>query len=63
VQRILRALGLVAVISLVVPAIAAAAPTEDLGNEKVTEVMFILIFVIIALLAIVVGLEQRGKGH
>ena len=56
-------MGLAAVISLVVPAIAAAAPTEDLGNEKVTEVMFILIFVIIALLAIVVGLEQRGKGH
>lgn len=62
-QRILRALGLAAVISLVVPAIAAAAPAEDLGNEKVTEAMFILIFVIIALLAIAVGLEQRGKGH
>jgi hypothetical protein len=64
VQRIFRALGLAAILSLAVPAIASAAPTEDLGNEKVTEAMFILIIVIIALLAIAVGFEQRGgKGH
>jgi hypothetical protein len=58
----LRALGLAAVVSLVVPAVAAAAEQKDLGNEKVTEAMFILIIAIIVLLAIAVGWEQRGGG-
>jgi hypothetical protein len=58
----LRALGLAALLSLVVPAVAAAAETKDLGNEKVTEAMFILIIVLIALLALAVGWEQRGGG-
>lgn len=61
VQRILRSLGLAALLSLVVPAVAAAAETENLGEEKVTQAMFVLIFAIIAVLAIAVAFEQRGK--
>jgi hypothetical protein len=60
----LRSLGLAAVLSLVVPALAGAADeTTDLGDEKVTQAMFVLIFVLILLLAIAVAFEQRGKGH
>ena len=63
VQRMLRSFGLAAVLSLVVPAIAGAAEKTDLGEEKVTQAMFVLIFVLILLLGIAVAVEQRGKGH
>jgi len=59
----LRSLGLAAALSLVVPAVAGAAETTDLGDEKVTQAMFVLIFVLIVLLGIAVAFEQRGKGH
>ena len=59
----LRALGLAALVSLAVPAVAGAAQTTDLGNEKVTEAMFILIIALIVLLALAVAWEQRGGGH
>jgi hypothetical protein len=58
----LRSLAAAAVLSLAVPAVAGAATTTDLGNEKVTEAMFILIFALIAILAIAVAWEQRGGG-
>ena len=63
VQRMLRALGLAAVISLALPVVAGAAQKNDLGNEQVTKAMFILIFAVIVILAIAVGWEQRGGGR
>jgi hypothetical protein len=62
VNRILRSLGLAAFLSLLVPAVAGAAETTNLGQEKVTQAMFVLIFVLIVILAIAVALEQR-KNH
>lgn len=58
----LRALGLAALLSLAVPAIASAAETTDLGKERVTEAMFILIIALVVLLALAVAWEQRGGG-
>jgi hypothetical protein len=59
----LRALGLAAVLSLALPMAAGAAAQKDLGNEQVTKAMFILIFALIAILAIAVAWEQRGGGR
>jgi hypothetical protein len=42
---------------------AGAAAQKDLGNEQVTKAMFILIFALIAILAIAVAWEQRGGGR
>jgi hypothetical protein len=63
VQRILRALGLAALLSLAVPAVAGAAETTDLGKENVTAAMFILIIALIVILALAVAWEQRGGGR
>jgi hypothetical protein len=59
----LRSLGFAAILSLVVPAVAGAAEKTDLGEEKVTQAMFVLIIVLVLLLGIAVAFEQRGKGH
>jgi hypothetical protein len=58
----LRSLGLASLLSLLVPAVAGAAETTDLGKEKVTQAMFVLIFALIVILAIAVAIEQR-KDH
>ena len=57
----LRSLGLAAFLSLLVPAVAGAAEKTDLGEEKVTQAMFVLIFALIVILAIAVAVEQRKK--
>ncbi len=57
----LRSLGLGALLTLLVPAAALAAEAE-LGEEKVTHAMFVLIIALIAILAIAVAFEQR-KHH
>ena len=58
----LRSLGLAAFLSLLVPAVAGAAEKTDLGEEKVTQAMFVLIFALIIILGIAVAVEQR-KDH
>ena len=60
----LRSLGLASFLSLLVPAVAGAAEKTKLGDEKVTQAMFVLIIALILILALAVALEQRkGKGH
>jgi hypothetical protein len=60
----LRSLGLASLLSLLVPAVASAAEATNLGEEKVTQAMFILIAVLVLLLALAVALEQRKwKDH
>ena len=58
----LRSLGLASFLSLLAPAVAAAAEKTALGEEKVTQAMFVLIFALIIILGIAVALEQR-KHH
>ncbi len=59
----LRAFLAVLVASLALPSAALAAAEKKVGgNEKVTQAMFVLIFVLIVILAIAVALEQR-KNH
>jgi hypothetical protein len=58
----LRSLGLASLLSLLVPAVASAAGTTNLGNEKVTQAMFVLIIALVVILAIAVAIEQR-KDH
>jgi hypothetical protein len=60
----LRSLGFAALLSLLVPTVAGAAEATDLGEEKVTQAMFVLIIALVVILAIAVAFEQRkGKGH
>jgi hypothetical protein len=65
VNRLLRSLGLASLLSLLVPTVASAAEAVDLGEEKVTQAMFILIIALVVILALAVAFEQRksGKGH
>ena len=58
----LRSLGIASLLSLLAPAVAGAAEKTDLGEEKVTQAMFVLIFALIIILGIAVALEQR-KDH
>ncbi len=58
----LRSLGLASFLSLLVPAVAGAAEKANLGEEKVTQAMFVLIIALIVILGIAVALEQR-KNH
>jgi hypothetical protein len=47
-----------------VPAVAGAAEKTKLGEEKVTQAMFVLIIALVVILALAVAFEQRkGKGH
>ncbi len=64
-NRLLRSLGLASLLSLLVPAVASAAEAVDLGEEKVTQAMFILIIALVIILALAVAFEQRkqGKDH
>ena len=64
-NRLLRSLGLASLLSLLVPTVAGAAEAIDLGEEKVTQAMFILIIALVLILAIAVAFEQRkqGKDH
>ena len=55
----LRSLGIASLLSLLAPAVAGAAEPTDLGEEKVTQAMFVLIFALIIILGIAVALEQR----
>jgi len=65
VNRLLRSLGLASLLSLLVPTVASAAEAVDLGEEKVTQAMFILIIALVLILALAVAFEQRkqGKDH
>jgi hypothetical protein len=65
VNRLLRSLGLASILSLLVPTVASAAEAVDLGEEKVTQAMFILIIALVIILALAVAFEQRkqGKDH
>jgi hypothetical protein len=58
----LRPVGLAALLTLVLPSVAMAAEEAKLGEEKVTQAMFVLIIALIAVLAIAVAFEQR-KHH
>ena len=64
-NRLLRSLGLASILSLLVPTVASAAEAVDLGEEKVTQAMFILIIALVIILALAVAFEQRkqGKDH
>ena len=64
-NRLLRSLGLASLLSLLVPTVASAAEAVDLGEEKVTQAMFILIIALVLILALAVAFEQRkqGKDH
>ena len=64
-NRLLRSLGLASILSLLVPNVASSAEAVDLGEEKVTQAMFILIIALVLILALAVALEQRkqGKDH
>ncbi|MDX6376860.1 MAG: hypothetical protein QOE98_1163 [Gaiellaceae bacterium] len=60
----LRSLGLASLVSLLVPSVAGAAEATKLGEEKVTQAMFVLIIALVLLLALAVALEQRKwKDH
>ncbi len=61
----LRSLGAAALLSLAVPAVAGAAEATELGEEKVTQAMFVLIIALVIILALAVAFEQRkqGKDH
>jgi hypothetical protein len=60
----LRSLGLASLLSLLVPSVAGAAEAAKLGEEKVTQAMFVLIIALVLLLALAVALEQRKwKDH
>lgn len=60
----LRSLGLASLLSLLVPTVAGAAGEANLGEEKVTQAMFVLIIALVVILALAVAFEQRkGKGH
>lgn len=58
----LRSLGIASLLTLLAPAVAGAAEKTDLGEEKVTQAMFVLIFALIIILGIAVAVEQR-KNH
>lgn len=58
----LRSLGIASLLTLLAPAVAGAAEKTDLGEEKVTQAMFVLIFALIIILGIAVAVEQR-KDH
>ena len=62
-NRLLRSLGLASLLSLLVPTVASAAEPIDLGEEKVTQAMFILIIALVLILALAVALEQRKQGE
>ena len=64
-NRLLRSLGLASLLSLLVPTVAGAAEATDLGEEKVTQAMFILIIALVLILGLAVAFEQRkqGKDH
>jgi hypothetical protein len=57
----LRSLGIASLLSLLAPAVAGAAEKTNLGEEKVTQAMFALIFALIIILGIAVAFEQRKK--
>ena len=57
----LRSLGIASLLSLLAPAVAGAAEKTNLGEEKVTQAMFVLIFALIIILGIAVAVEQRKK--
>ena len=60
----LRALSAALIALLAAPAVAAAAETKKVGaDEKVTQAMFVLIFSLIAILAIIAIWEARRGGH
>ena len=62
-MSMLRALVASALALLAVPALAVAAETKKVGaKEDVTTAMFVLIFALIALLAILAAWEARGGG-
>jgi hypothetical protein len=64
VNRLLRSLGIASLLSLLVPTVAGAAEKTNLGEEKVTQAMFVLIIALVVILALAVAFEQRkGKGH
>jgi len=59
----LRALAAAAAALLVAPALAFAAEAKKVGaKENVTVAMFVLIFALIALLAVLAIWEARGGG-
>ncbi len=64
-NRLLRSLALASILSLLVPAVAGAAEATKLGEEKVTQAMFVLIIALVVILAVAVAFEQRkhGKDH
>lgn len=64
-NRLLRSLALASLLSLLVPTVAGAAEATKLGEEKVTQAMFVLIIALIVILAVAVAFEQRkqGKDH
>ena len=60
----IRALGAALIALLIAPAAASAAEAEKIGaNEKVTQAMFVLIFALIAILAIVAIWEAKRGDH
>jgi hypothetical protein len=60
----LRALGAALIALLAAPAVASAAEAKKIGaNEEVTKAMFVLIFALIAILAIIAIWEARRGDH
>ena len=60
----LRALGAALIALLAVPALASAAETTKVGGkEEVTKAMFVLIFALIAILAIIAIWEAKREDH